>query len=101
MKQRCLNPNNPQYSNYGGREDAPITLHHRWFDFINYAADVGDVRPGMSIDRINNNDDYGPWNWQWATQSMQNHNQRRSLKNKPVVIKRPRGRPKGSKNKPK
>lgn len=99
MMQRCFNPNNPQYSNYGGRD---ITVHERWFDFENYYTDVGDPPPGMSLDRINNDGDYQPWNWQWATQSMQNYNQRRSLKkaDKPV-IKRGLGRPKGSKNKPK
>src|SRR5262249_15497270 len=94
MMQRCFNPNNPQYSNYGGRD---ITVHERWFDFENYYTDVGDPPPGMSLDRINNDGDYQPWNWQWATQSMQNYNQRRSLKkaDKPV-IKRGLGRPKGS-----
>ena len=76
IKQRCLNPNNPSYVHYGGRD---ITLCHRWFEFENFYADVGDPPPGLTIDRINVNDDYGPWNWRWATPSMQMYNQRRNL----------------------
>jgi hypothetical protein len=95
IKQRCLNPNSPSDVHYGGRD---VTLCHRWLEFENFYADVGDPPPGLTIDRIDVNGDYGPWNWRWATQSMQNYNQRRSL-NKPVKPKRPPGRPLGSKDK--
>jgi hypothetical protein len=79
LRQRCKNPNNKSYPNYGGREppERPIGVCLRWdASYANYYADTGDTPPGMSIDRINNDGDYEPDNWQWATASLQARNQR-------------------------
>jgi hypothetical protein len=73
MKQRCFNPNNRQYCNYGGRD---ITVHHNWFEFENFYADVGEPPPNTSLDRINNDGDYEMRNIRWATRSEQNLHRR-------------------------
>jgi hypothetical protein len=62
MLRRCFNPNAKEYCNYGGRDDAPITVCERWLTFENYFADTGDVPPGLTIGRINNDGDYQPNN---------------------------------------
>ena len=40
MIQRCTNPNNKAYKNYGGRG---ITVCERWRDFTNFLADMEDI----------------------------------------------------------
>lgn len=91
MKSRCLNPNNKDYKNYGGRGikicegilQSPKTL----LDIIGY-------RPSskLSIDRRNNNGHYScgaclecrsnewPMNLRWATASQQQNNRRDNRK---------------------
>jgi hypothetical protein len=55
MLQRCENPNDRSYKNYGGRG---IKVCDRWHEFSNFVADMG-LRPeGFDIDRIDNNRDY-------------------------------------------
>lgn len=64
MKQRCINPNNPRYKNYGGRG---ITVCKRWFNsFPNFLKDMGEKPDGLSIDRINNDKNYCKSNCRWA-----------------------------------
>lgn len=80
MKARCYNPKNKAYANYGGRG---IKVCDRWLGesgFLNFYADVGD-RPsdGHSLDRIDNEGDYGPDNCRWATKIEQSLNKRCSL----------------------
>lgn len=77
MIQRCTNPNNPRYTDYGGRG---ITVCERWRSFENFYADMGD-RPGAgySLDRIDNDSGYAPGNCRWATAEVQQRNKRRSL----------------------
>jgi hypothetical protein len=59
MLQRCMNPTNPRFKNYGARG---IMVCDRWFSFEDFLADVG-RRPSseLSIDRINNGRPLRAW----------------------------------------
>lgn len=75
MKQRCYNPNRPDYKNYGGRG---IKVCQRWLEsFNNFYQDMGIRPPNHTLDRVNNDRDYCPENCKWSNRSEQNSNQRR------------------------
>ena len=73
MLQRCLNPKDKSYKNYGGRG---ITVCERWHTFDNFLEDMGVPGPGLSIDRVDNNLGYSQDNCRWATKEEQSHNTR-------------------------
>ena len=75
MFQRCTNPNNGGYNDYGGRG---ISVCVRWFVFENFFLDMGAVPLGHSIDRIDNNKGYCKENCRWATRKQQMRNMRRN-----------------------
>lgn len=78
MLNRCCDPTNDQYFNYGGRG---ITVCDRWLNsFECFYADMG-PRPGdeYSIDRRNNEDGYHPGNCQWVTLEEQHNNKRTNV----------------------
>lgn len=76
MRLRCSNPANPKYARYGGRG---IQVCPEWEnDFFRFVADMGPRPPGHSLDRRDNDGDYGPSNCRWATGQMQMQNTRRN-----------------------
>lgn len=77
MKQRCLNPNAPDYAHYGGRG---ITISASWLsNFNNFLKDMGERPLNTSLDRINVNGNYEPANCQWSTRSEQQRNKTTSF----------------------
>jgi hypothetical protein len=78
MNQRCNNPRNPNYKNYGGRG---IFICEEWLDFEifkNWSLENG-YSEILSIDRINNNSGYNPKNCRWTDRKTQNNNTRRTI----------------------
>lgn len=79
MLNRCQNPNEKSYVNYGGRG---IKVCERWHRFENFLADMGE-RPSdkHEIDRIDNDGDYKPGNVRWTADGRAQARNRRKQKN--------------------
>jgi hypothetical protein len=76
MRNRCSNPKDPRFRDYGGRG---IVVCERWNDFTAFAQDVGSPPgQGYTLDRIDNDGNYEPGNVRWADQQTQVRNQRRT-----------------------
>lgn len=75
IKQRCTNPNNKDYENYGGRG---IKMHPPWEKSFKLFLDYVGPKPSArhSIDRINNDGNYEPGNVRWASPDEQAVNKR-------------------------
>jgi hypothetical protein len=90
MRQRCLNPSDKAYPDYGGRG---IRICQGWATFEDFMGDVGS-RPSAkySLDRPDNDGHYScgrcneclrnkwPANWRWATDKEQCNNTRANVR---------------------
>lgn len=74
MKSRCYNPNAPDYKNYGGRG---IRICAEWLGsraaFIEWGDNNG-YRPGLQLDRTNNDGNYEPSNCRFVTPAVNSRN---------------------------
>lgn len=78
MRQRCQNPNNQAYKDYGGRG---ISVAHEWNDydmFKKWAFENG-YSSDLTIERKNVNGNYEPSNCCWIPYSLQARNTRKTI----------------------
>lgn len=77
MKTRCYKETSHMYKNYGARD---ITVCQEWLDsyenFYEWSISNG-YGAGLSLDRIDDNGNYEPFNCQWVDQKTQANNTRR------------------------
>lgn len=78
MMNRCLNPKNPDYENYGGRG---IRVCRRWHFYANFHDDLLRLwDSGLLIDREDVNGHYYPSNIRFVTPKESANNTRRQLR---------------------
>lgn len=66
MRQRCYNPNDQAYHNYGAKG---VEVCDEWFRFDNFLewALTNGYKDGLTLDRIYADKDYQPDNCRWVT----------------------------------
>lgn len=77
MINRCNNPNNHAYKNYGARGievEEYFMDPWKWYNWI--VDNLGECPSGHSMDRIENNGNYERGNLKWSSALEQNRNRR-------------------------
>ena len=77
MKERCNNPNNHAYSDYGGRGISVCEEWEKYENFQRWALSSGYDKM-LTLDRIDVNGNYEPQNCRWADRYQQARNKRDS-----------------------
>ena len=74
IKSRCYNSNKPDYKYYGGRG---IKVCDEWLnDFMSFYkwAMYNGYKDNLTIDRINGDENYSPYNCRWVNMKQQSRN---------------------------
>jgi hypothetical protein len=73
IRSRTMSPSNDRYHRYGGRG---IKLCDEWMDFVNFYnwSLSNGYSDKLTIDRINNEDNYCPENCRWVTRQLNSKN---------------------------
>jgi hypothetical protein len=73
MMRRCNNPNDKDYSRYGG---VGVIVCPEWHDYLRFEADMGEPVGNQTLDRKNPYGNYEPGNCRWADLPTQARNVR-------------------------
>lgn len=73
---RCTNPKRRDFCRYGGRG---IKVCEAWRDFAEFAqwCQANGWQPGLTLDRIDNDGDYTPYNCRFVTNQINSQHSRR------------------------
>lgn len=78
MMRRCYDPNNSRYADYGGRG---IIVCAEWRNLSKFFEwGIKEWKPGLQLERRNNNKGYSPSNCYWATPTQQSRNRRDTVR---------------------
>lgn len=78
MRERCEDPKNRAYENYGGRGIVVCDEWKEYLPFRNWALSNGYMQ-GLTIDRKNNDGNYEPLNCRFVTPAVQSRNKRSNV----------------------
>lgn len=79
MLQRCNKSDDPEFHRYGARGIAVDPLFRSSRSFIGWAL-VNGYKPGLQLDRIDNDGNYSPYNCRFSTSSENNRNRRDNVR---------------------
>lgn len=88
MNVRCYDTRHKAYHRYGAR-GIGVCQEWRWGNkdaFKTFLADMGERPAGLTLDRVNNDEDYSKGNCKWADKKTQQNNMGKGLANKSGIV---------------